>query len=334
MDTYVAAILTDMHGNKDALYSIIRHIDSLSGKVQKLFFLGDAFGYGSGKEQIQCFDDLLKNSDVFLPGNHEKMALTLLLNPEERVNLIKKGVKKRAVESIEDAIHELIGEQTITVENQEVILPEEVFANMRSENYAKTIAREIIAKTISDFTVSSPEIGKIKKQIPQEIMQQIGSAYLVRLITQNLHILEEYNARLQRREKAIKIYTALREIQKQPKFEGIENAVFVHDDPIQAGSQKYLIDDDTALKLSLEAPDRVILARINKRNLPGIDYVFVGHSHAKAKIIDINGINVVCCGGAEPRGDNPENTVGYVLAKIKENKIIQAVPANIPLLEK
>ncbi|MBD3361953.1 hypothetical protein GF358_04140 [Candidatus Woesearchaeota archaeon] len=321
MDTYVAAILTDIHGKIKEMHRIFHHMKNLPGQVKDMFFLGDAIGYGP--DQLKCFDILRRYSETFLPGNHEYMLKLLLAYPKKRKELLNAGVDERAVQTIETTINQLIGKTTLSAGRTKINLPAESYENLQKENYPAILAEELLTKIIPEINVASPEISWLKKQIPEDKMQQIGLEYTVKLFAKHPACLEEYRTRMKRRERAVDIFNFLDEINKE-KTMRLVNAIFVHDDPLQPGSQKYLVDDETAKKLHIEPSNRVILSRINKKNFPGIEYIFVGHSHIPARIVDINGINIVYCGGTDPRGNPKKNS--YVLAQIKQAKVSKVVP--------
>ena len=67
------AILSDVHANLEALRAVVA--DSEHQKVEKLFFLGDAVGYGA--DPNKCVRLLCDLCEVMLMGNHDYVALGL-----------------------------------------------------------------------------------------------------------------------------------------------------------------------------------------------------------------------------------------------------------------
>lgn len=65
------AIISDIHGNYDALQVVLRKIDKLG--ITKLFCLGDIVGYGA--QPNRCYRELIKRNCVLIRGNHEDMLL-------------------------------------------------------------------------------------------------------------------------------------------------------------------------------------------------------------------------------------------------------------------
>ncbi len=67
------AVLSDVHANLEALNAVVRDIESKA--VEKVFFLGDAVGYGA--DPNKCVDILDSLCEVKLLGNHDYVALGL-----------------------------------------------------------------------------------------------------------------------------------------------------------------------------------------------------------------------------------------------------------------
>lgn len=64
-------VLSDIHGNKEALRSIGKYIRKV--KIDKIICLGDTVGYGV--DFNWCLNWLEKNNAVIIKGNHESMLL-------------------------------------------------------------------------------------------------------------------------------------------------------------------------------------------------------------------------------------------------------------------
>lgn len=65
------AIISDIHGNLEALQTVLAHIESQ--QVDEIFCLGDVIGYGPNP--CECLDLVIKNAKVALLGNHDQAAL-------------------------------------------------------------------------------------------------------------------------------------------------------------------------------------------------------------------------------------------------------------------
>ena len=65
------AILSDIHGNIEALKSVFHDIDKL--KIDRIYFLGDLVGYYYYPSQ--CLEELRKRNCFCISGNHEEMLI-------------------------------------------------------------------------------------------------------------------------------------------------------------------------------------------------------------------------------------------------------------------
>jgi len=65
------AIISDIHGNLEALQSVLAHI--ADQKVDEIFCLGDIVGYGPNP--CECLDLVIEKTEVCLLGNHDQGAM-------------------------------------------------------------------------------------------------------------------------------------------------------------------------------------------------------------------------------------------------------------------
>ncbi|MBF0399067.1 MAG: metallophosphoesterase, partial [Desulfobacterales bacterium] len=65
------AFISDIHGNQDALKSVLEHISA--NNVDKVVCLGDVVGYGP--EAKECIDLLIENGITSVIGNHEEYIM-------------------------------------------------------------------------------------------------------------------------------------------------------------------------------------------------------------------------------------------------------------------
>ncbi|MEW6409445.1 MAG: metallophosphoesterase family protein, partial [Nitrospirota bacterium] len=79
------AIISDIHSNIEALNSVLRDIES--EKVDDIFFLGDAVGYGP--DPNLCIDEIRGGCRIIIAGNHDHGAVGLTdistFNPYARI---------------------------------------------------------------------------------------------------------------------------------------------------------------------------------------------------------------------------------------------------------
>lgn len=65
------AIISDIHGNLEALESVLSHIRSRG--ISTIYCLGDIVGYGPNP--LECTELVMENCDVSLRGNHDEALL-------------------------------------------------------------------------------------------------------------------------------------------------------------------------------------------------------------------------------------------------------------------
>lgn len=66
------AIISDIHGNLEALEAVLEDIRSQPG-IEKIYCLGDVVGYGPNP--CECVDQVIKHCEVTILGNHDQGAL-------------------------------------------------------------------------------------------------------------------------------------------------------------------------------------------------------------------------------------------------------------------
>lgn len=65
------AIISDIHGNLEALDTVLAHIDEQG--ITEIYCLGDIIGYGP--KPRECVDRVIENCQVCILGNHDQAAL-------------------------------------------------------------------------------------------------------------------------------------------------------------------------------------------------------------------------------------------------------------------
>jgi hypothetical protein len=209
-------------------------------------------------------------------------------------------------------------------------------------------------KISPSITVKSPEISRVRwsAELPKETLDEIGNSYLLQALKDKKSF-EEHYLRLRRRHRALAIYDFLVGIEDK-KSHSIGNALFVHDDPIDPGSARYLVNErsvideetDKRLKEKTEAQgreykrskpvvkrkNRVDLAQITKERFPDTDYIFAGHSHLLPGMFENNGVNIVYVGGVGiPRVDNRKQKYAcYTIVTFNDkNRVISVTPKRL-----
>lgn len=98
------AIISDVHGNLEALESVFRDIEKQG--AEKIHFMGDAVGYGCNPNR--CVEAINKFCDIKLLGNHDYAALGLetteSFNPAARdsMNWTRQNIKEDTITILSD----------------------------------------------------------------------------------------------------------------------------------------------------------------------------------------------------------------------------------------
>src|SRR4029079_1795030 len=66
-ETFMFAIISDIHGNLEALQAVLADIDARG--IQRTVCLGDVIGYGASPKE--CIDLVVERCEFCLCGNHD-----------------------------------------------------------------------------------------------------------------------------------------------------------------------------------------------------------------------------------------------------------------------
>jgi len=98
------ALLSDAHANLEALQAVVKDLEAQS--IEKVFFLGDAVGYGADPNKcIKLIDNLC---EIKLLGNHDFVALGLEspqyfnLMAQQSILWTRKELSKKSVQLLAD----------------------------------------------------------------------------------------------------------------------------------------------------------------------------------------------------------------------------------------
>ncbi len=98
------AFFSDVHANLAALKAVI--LDFQTEKVDRIFFLGDAVGYGPNPNE--CVELIDQISEIKLMGNHDYAALGLMVTDyfnqyaAESMNWTRNSLSKKTIEILSD----------------------------------------------------------------------------------------------------------------------------------------------------------------------------------------------------------------------------------------
>jgi predicted phosphodiesterase len=86
----IYGIIADIHGNLEALNSVLKSIESNKEKIERIICLGDIVGYGA--DPAECIRITEEISDVILAGNHD-FAVCGQSNVEDFNSYAKEAVR-------------------------------------------------------------------------------------------------------------------------------------------------------------------------------------------------------------------------------------------------
>ena len=98
------AFFSDVHANLEALNAVI--LDFRAEKIDRIFFLGDAVGYGPNPNE--CVELIGQIAEIKLMGNHDYAALGLMKTnyfnqyAAESMNWTKESLSKKTIEILSD----------------------------------------------------------------------------------------------------------------------------------------------------------------------------------------------------------------------------------------
>lgn len=98
------AVISDVHANLEALTAVTQDIER--SQIERVFFLGDAVGYGADPDR--CIKVICDLCEIKLLGNHDYVALGLEsaegfnLMAKESIMWTQKTLKRKSIERLSD----------------------------------------------------------------------------------------------------------------------------------------------------------------------------------------------------------------------------------------
>jgi len=179
------AILSDVHGNLEALQAVID--DSRREGVRRMIFLGDAVGYGANPNE--CLSLLEELTDTRVAGNHDYGAVGLtpvtFFNPTARAAIEwtaavlteESRSSLRALTLVEQAGQMTLAHATLHQPGEwDYILT----ASDTAESFSKLQGKALfIGHSHRPLIIGREEEGKLRTLDQEEIVMEEGVQYLI-----------------------------------------------------------------------------------------------------------------------------------------------------------
>jgi predicted phosphodiesterase len=298
------AIISDIHGNLEALERVFRDIDRRNDggqKIEEILCLGDVVGYGPNPRE--CLDLVRRRCTVVLAGNHELGLVEKIKTPRLGLGRSTGFGGLGAREGILWAIHQLYGESSPV--HSDDTSTREMIERLRAPDYEPTLAQELCAHLKLGPDLKMPLTQRLLKG-EAEITRQL----LVKLLANpNVReLLEEfYRKTLARRdgEEHVAYLSSL------PKSVRVDSALLVHDNPFLPGDSRYVLDTPTRESLKASAAYHPVEKLFSDYDWRDVRFVFFGHSHFPGIYTDKSRPGVFAANPGSvgiPRGDTLEST--------------------------
>lgn len=306
------AIISDIHGNKEALTAVLQDIHAQG--IEQIVSLGDMAGYGPNPCEI-----LEIGKDVFtisLQGNHERGVLNKIRNPDFEIRPEMNYKGQGAIEGITWAVHQVFGDDTPLPRRP--VEPGKDAAKEEREEYKRAFAG-----WITRVNAAAGEIGRMLKdpKYEQNLLEQTIAAYqdddnptrsllegsqkFAKRVFRHLiqdddarRIFVEYDEKIRRyrtgnKGRAEQLQEYLESLKPVHEQDGI---LLVHDNPFCPGDERYLLPPDKFALFRSEKSDAYERAweEWDKR-WPDKWLILFGHSHYARKTAHPNHPERVLC---------------------------------------
>ncbi len=314
------AILSDVHGNLEALLAVLEDIKlrnhevgkgrSKSGKITRIWFLGDAVGYGANP--VECLELLRQNCEVVLAGNHEIAARTKINAPSNGlVGFSGLG----AVRGIHWTARQMYGDSTV-LQKDDADMEKytlELIQKVRSADYRAHCAKEISESLLTDDGVKLSIGERMKGVVPRRVFE----ALLTDRIAETK--INTFYQKLQNQKKGDELLAYMQKLPVKYEKDGV---LLVHDNEESPGDMRYMLEPQHShLTRHAYSINEAVYERLKKQ---GITRLFFGHSHLPGEYSDSNykGIKIVNVGSVGiPRGEAFSSTYAIWNPAAKSNDV-------------
>lgn len=229
------AIISDIHGNLEALEAVFRDIDRRNDKGEKIgeiLCLGDFLGYGPNPRE--CAEAVRRRCSVVLAGNHELGLLEKLRAPRLALNRTTGFGGLGAREGILWSIRQLFGDDRPVEKGDDAI--REFLEKLRAPDYEQALARELCRRADLGGNFKMPlsrRLLKGEQEMVRELLEKMLTAPEVRPLLETFH----ERSRIRREGEAWVSW-----LSSLPTTARADGALLVHDNPYRPGDSRYLLD--------------------------------------------------------------------------------------------
>lgn len=298
------AVLSDIHGNLEALEAVFRDIDHRNEKgerVEEVLCLGDVFGYGPNPRE--CLELVRRRCKVVLAGNHELGTLQKIQAPRLGLTRATGFGGLGAREGILWAIHQIYRDATPVPKDDE--FTRALVERFREPDFEARLAHELCGRLRLGPGFRLPLKERLLK----------GEAAIARQFVEKLllnpearGLVEEFLEKSRARREAEEWVRYLSSLGTSARVDG---ALLVHDNPFNPGDARYVLDGPSQARLKPGYATHTVEKVFAELDWKDLEVVFFGHSHLPGVYTDRRrpGAAVANPGSVGiPRGDRLEAT--------------------------
>jgi predicted phosphodiesterase len=266
------AVLSDIHGNLEALDAVLRDIDRRNdrgAKIEEAVCLGDVFGYGPNPRE--CVDLVRRRCKVVLAGNHELGLLQKIKTPQLGLTRATGFGGLGAREGILWAIHQLYRDPTPVGRDDDYT--RSLIERMKAPDYEARLARELSGRLPPGSGFRLPLKERLLKA-EGAIVRQFLEGLLLHADVRPL--VEEFFDKVRARREGD---DGLRYLGTLPTSARLDGALLVHDNPFHPGDGKYVLDGASQARVKSTSAMHGVDKVFAEYDWKETRLVLFGHSH-------------------------------------------------------
>ena len=298
------AVLSDIHGNLEALEAVFRDIDRRNDRgegIEEILCLGDVFGYGPNPRE--CADLVRRRCAVVLAGNHELGTLQKLKTPRLGLGRATGFSGLGAREGILWAIHQMYRDATPVTKEDD--FTRGLIEKVKDPDFEARLARDLSARL--------PKGSALRLPLKERLLK--GEGNIVRQFVEKLllnaearAVVQEFIEKIHARREGDEWAAYLSTLSKSARVDG---ALLVHDNPFEPGDAKYVLDTPSQERLKPGYSTHSVENVFAEFDWKDTQLVFFGHSHFPGVYTDKNRPGAVIANPGSvgiPRGERLEST--------------------------